>query len=333
MLSIITVLLMANGFVHAAGLVVNLVGDIMLGGRYETELSGNRYLYPFEKLAAELQAADITLANLEAPLTSRGEEFTNKKFRFRVRPEAAAGLKKAGITTVSLANNHIMDYGAVGLADTIAALEKAGIGHIGAGANLAEARKGLIYDIRGIKVALLGYSLTLPQEFWATAKAAGTAPLLEKFVKGDVAAARKQADVVIVAVHWGEEGKRSLREYQPRLGRMMIDAGADLVVGHHPHVLQGVEQYKRGIIFYSLGNFLFASKSRVADRSMLVQVRFDGDKRTAEFLPLNIRHSEVGFQPALLSGKGGERVIKELERFPPGRLRVKQVDGRYLVDF
>jgi len=305
----------------------------MLGGRWEQQVARNDYFHPFEKITAELKKSDITLVNLEAPLTSRGSEYTDKKYRFRIKPQAAAALKKAGITTVTLANNHSMDYGAEGLLDTLQQLDKSGIGYVGAGADLAAARKPVIYAVRGTRVAILGYSLTLPQEFWAGEKRAGTAPLLEKLVKADIAVARKQASIVIVTVHWGEEGTTRLREYQPRLGRMMIDSGADAVIGHHPHILQGVEVYRRGIIFYSLGNFAFAHKSKIADRTLLVRLRFDGNKRTAELVPVNILHREVGFQPTLLTGEKGDEVVERVKRLPPESVTIRKEGERWLVDF
>lgn len=317
----------------ASEVVIQAAGDVMLGGRWEQQVARNDYLHPFEKITAELKKSDITLVNLEAPLTNRGSEYTDKKYRFRIKPQAAVALKKAGITTVTLANNHSMDFGAEGLLDTLRQLSQAGIGHVGAGENLAAARRPLIYDIRGTKVAILGYSLTLPQEFWAGEKRAGTAPLLEKLVKADIAAARKQASIVIVTVHWGEEGTTRLREYQPRLGRMMIDSGADAVIGHHPHILQGVEVYRRGIIFYSLGNFAFAHKSKIADRTLLVRLRFDGDRRTAELVPVNILHKEVGFQPTLLSGKKSDELMARLQKLPPANLKIRKEGERWLVDF
>lgn len=317
----------------AGEVVIQAAGDVMLGGRWEHQVAQDGYFHPFQQIAPELQKGDITLVNLEAPLTSRGTEFTDKKYRFRVRPSAIAALKKAGITTVTLANNHSMDYGATGLLDTLQQLDKAGIGHVGAGENLVAARKPARYDIRGTKVAVLGYSLTLPLEFWAGDTRGGTAPLVEKMVKDDIAAARRQASIVIVTVHWGEEGKTQLREYQPRLARMMIDAGADAVIGHHPHILQGVETYKRGIICYSLGNFAFAHKSRIADRTLLVRLRFDGDKRTAELVPVNILHKEVGFQATPLSGKRADELVARVKKLPPARLAARKEGERWFVGF
>ena len=330
---LIIVLLALPLSAQAAGVVIQAAGDVMLGGRWEQQVARNGYFHAFERIAPELKKADITLVNLEAPLTSRGSEFVDKKYRFRVRPQAVAALKKAGITTVTLANNHSMDFGKEGLLDTLQQLKKAGIGHVGAGKHLAAARRPVFYDIRGTRVAILGYSLTLPSEFWASENRAGTAPLMEKLVKEDIAAARTQAAIVLVTVHWGEEGTTRLREYQPRLARLMIDSGADAVIGHHPHILQGIEHYKRGIIFYSLGNFAFASKSRIADRTLLVRLSFDGDKRTAELVPVNILHREVGFQPALLSGHKAAELIQRVRQLPPGTVTMRHEGARWLVDF
>lgn len=304
--------------VYANEVVLQFAGDVMLGGRWEAELSRDQYAYPFAEIAPMLRAADITLVNLEAPLTKGGTEFKGKKFRFRVSPVAAKALRSAGITTVTLANNHSMDFGAQGLRDTITTLSQTGIGHIGAGMTLAEARKALIYDIRGTKVAILGYSLTLPQEFWATQHQAGTAPLLEKLVQADIAAAQKQAEIIIVTVHWGEEGTTRLRPYQTRLAHMIIDAGADAVIGHHPHVLQGIETYKKGIIFYSLGNFVFGSKGRSGQNSLLVRLYFSHNRHEAELVPLSLSSPRHNFQPHILHGKPADALLSTVMQLPPG---------------
>ena len=317
----------------AAEVVIQAAGDVMLGGRWEKILARDSYFHAFERIASELKKADITLVNLEAPLTSRGKEYTEKKFRFRVNPAAVSALKKSGITAVTLANNHIMDFGDVGLSDTIRLLDEHGIEHLGAGENLAAARKALVKDIRGTKVGILGYSLVQPIEFWAGEKRPGTAPLLEKIVLEDIAKLKKQVSILIVTAHWGEEGKTRLRPYQPRLARMMIDAGADAVIGHHPHILQGVERYRRGIIFYSLGNFAFAHKSKIALRTMIVRLRFDGDRRRAEIVPVNIRHSEVGFQPTPLYGARADEVAGMVRRLPPASIDLRKEGELWGVDF
>lgn len=333
-ISLVLFLLVFARICIAQGGAVTIIGggDVMLGGPWESQVAQDSYRYPFKQVAPLLQNADLSFVNLEAPLTTRGSEFVGKTFRFRVNPKAAAALKQSGITTVTLANNHIMDFGTVGLADTLQSARQVGIDVVGAGMNRREARRIQFYTIKGTTVALLGYSLTLPQEFWATDSRAGTALLREAEVREDIALARKRASIVIVAVHWGAEGSTILREYQPRLARMMIDCGADVILGHHPHILQGMERYKQGIIFYSLGNFAFASKSRIATTTMLVRLRFEGKSRYAQLIPLNIDHRRVGFQPTPLSGAAADSVVRAVEQLPPATVRASR-DGGYTIPF
>src|SRR5262249_52440140 len=157
-----------------------------------------------------------------------------------------------------------------------------------------EARRMAIYTVKGAKVAFLGYSLTQPVEFFAGKSSPGTAPGWEQIYTVDIARARSQADYVIVSFHWGKEGSDTVHPNQRNAAHRAIEAGADAVIGHHPHVLQGVERYKGGIIFYSLGNFVFASKGKCADTSAIIRLQLDGKVREAEILPLDILHRRVG---------------------------------------
>lgn len=319
---------------HAEEIVINAVGDIMLAGRWAPYLKKSGYGLPFDGVRTELALADINLANLESPIATGGEEFTTKKFRFRAEPELAAALRMAGINLVTLANNHSMDFGGEALAETQRHLAAAGIAWIGAGENLDEARKMALYTIKGRKIAFLGYSLTQPTEFFAGLKRPGTAPGFEKLVKADVRSARKQADFVIVSFHWGTESGNAVQPYQRNAAHQAIDAGADVIIGHHPHVLQGVERYKSGIVFYSLGNFAFASKSRTADISAMVRLRLNDTQRTAEILPLDVLHRRVGFQPQLLHGEKGAAVIGRLNDLSePFDTEIENKNGRYTISF
>lgn len=329
---VILLLLTVPGTCFGEELLLQAVGDLMLGGRWEAQMARDGYRYPFARLAGELRKGDLTLANLEAPLTRRGEEYRDKRFRFRVDPAAAAALRWAGITTVTLANNHSMDFGMTGLRDTIACLDKAGIGWCGAGADLAEAGQVRFFALKGKTVALLAVSLTLPEQFWATQRSGGTMPLQERRLREAITAARRQADIVLVTVHWGEEGTARLRPCQPRLARMMIDSGADVVIGHHPHVVQGVERYGRGLIFYSLGNFVFATKSRLNGHGLMIRLRLNGKLRSAELLPIATAYRDVGFQPRLMYGAEAELALEQVRRISPG-LVLRRENGTYLVDF
>jgi len=318
----------------AEEIVINAVGDIMLAGRWTPALRSRGYDVPFLGVKAELGRGDINLANLESPIASCGTECLTKKFRFRAEPELAEALKRAGFSVVTLANNHIMDYGADALFETQNYLAKSGIAAVGAGENLAAARKPAIVSIKGKRVAILGYSLTQPIEFFAGKARAGTAPGYAKMVQADVTEARSRADFVIVSFHWGKEASGVVQGYQRAAAHNAIDAGADVIIGHHPHVLQGVERYKSGIIFYSLGNFTFASKSRTADLSAIVRLHLGNNRREAEILPLDVLYRRVGFQPRLLTGERGEETIRKINELSrPLRTEIHMKDGKYSVQF
>ena len=318
----------------AQEVVINAVGDIMLAGRWTPRLRQLGYDHPFSAVSSELARGDITLANLETPVARGGREFTDKKFRFRAEPEVIGALKRNRINMVTLANNHIMDFGPDALAETIRHLDASAIPHMGAGLNLAEARKPVITTVNGKRVAFLGYSLTQPIEFFAAKERPGTAPGYEKLITADISAAKQQADYVIVSIHWGTEGASAVQEYQRKTAHQAIEAGADVIIGHHPHVLRGIERYRSGIIFYSLGNFTFASKSATADSSAIVRIRLDDRHREAEILPLDILHRRVGFQPQPLHGQRAAGVITHLNKLSePLGTRIEARGDHYTVPF
>ncbi|MEK7797175.1 MAG: CapA family protein [Pseudomonadota bacterium] len=298
-----------------AELRIAAVGDIMLGGTGTPEFERFGYDYPFEKTRALLKQSHIVFGNLEGPLTHADHAPVAKKYLYRSPPEKVApALLNAGFNVVSLANNHAMDQGVEGLKHTLDALDLVGIKHTGAGMNLAEARKPAILESHGARVAFLAYTLTFPEEFWATVERPGSPFGHEAHVRADIAAAKQQADIVLVSFHWGQEGKTELRDYQRSLGRAAIDAGAAAVIGHHPHVLQGVERYKNGVIFYSLGNFAFGTYGPEAFRSAIATLTFR-DKKLSEVQlhPLNVRNAEVVFQALPLAGKEADKVVVELQ--------------------
>lgn len=318
----------------AEEIIVNAVGDIMLAGRWTSSLRKKGYDFPFDGMRAELAQGDINLANLESPLARGGSEFTGKKFRFRGEPRVAQAIRTAGFNLVTLANNHSMDFGGQALAETMLSLKGAGIAWIGAGENLDEARKMALYTIKGKKIAFLGYSLTQPLEFFAGSQRPGTTPGWEKLYLQDIARARTEADYVVVSFHWGKEGSGTTQEYQRIAAHKAIDAGADAVIGHHPHVLQGVERYKNGIIFYSLGNFAFASSSRTAEYAALVRLRLNGVSRQAEIIPLDVLCSRVHFQPRVLTGRRAEAVIENLNKLSkPLKTEIQNNDGHFNISF
>lgn len=310
------------------------VGDIMLSGSATPHMTPG-YSYAFEATRHWLRDADIAIGNLETTLTTADNDWIDKQFRFRDSPALAPALQAAGFDLVSLANNHSMDYGPAGLFDTLAALTSAGVRAHGAGENLAAARKPAVIGLdNGVTVAFLAYSNTFPREFWATPERPGTAFGRREHVEQDVRRAAVQADFVVVSFHWGREKARQLREYQPMLAHAAIDAGATLVLGHHPHILQGIERYNDGLVFYSLGNFAFGSFSPHAITSVLAKLSLCRGQRVAfELVPLNVNNFEVYFQPRPLSGEPAVTVLEELRALSrPLGVALKLEGGRILED-
>lgn len=315
-------------------IVISAVGDIMLDGTARPVMAERGYDYPFAKMLPYFSGAQIIFGNVEGPLTNRGTPEQDKTFVFRSPPgKVSAALKAAGFNVVSLANNHTLDYGADGLLQTIETLDATGIQHTGAGANLAAARQPALILVNGLKVAVLSYSMTLPENFFAGPDKAGTAFGHEAHVRADVMAAREQAGIVLVSFHWGQEGKTTLRDYQTRLGHIAIDAGASAVIGHHPHILQGIEQYKDGLILYSLGNFTFGSYSMRSARSAVAQLRFRNARlHSVRLFPINVNNFEVQFQPLPLTGAAADAVIDELRTLSAElNTRVHNENGTGLV--
>lgn len=241
------------------------VGDINFdrSPAYIIQTTGD-LAYPLSRVSHIFEAADYTVGNLESALGDIGEPQA-KRYPFRSPPEAAEALAIGGVDLVSLANNHGMDYGPEALLQGIDLLHTAGVATVGAGANDAAAHAPHVAEIGGLRVAFLGY-VHVPVEavthfdtagWTATADAPGLAWADPERVRADVAAIRPEVDLVVVILHSGYEYIEEPSEPQVAAARAAVDAGADLVVGHHAHILQGIHRYNDGVIAYGLGNFLF----------------------------------------------------------------------------
>ncbi len=318
---------------RGAEIVLNAVGDIMLAGSGTSVYTRLGYDYPFAATRNHLKKGDIAIGNLEAPITSRGVEFRDKRFRFRAAPAAATALQEAGFSVLTLANNHLLDYGSVGLQDTTDLLDRCGILHAGAGKDLGAARRAVTITIKGKRLAFLAYSLTFPEEFFATGSRPGTAPGYPSFFAEDIAKARQTADYVIVSFHWGTERAEHPHSRQVAAAHQAIDAGADVVLGHHPHVLQGIERYKGGVILYSLGNFAFGSLSPSSRQSVIARITLGEGVRNVEFIPLNVLNRTVRFQPRVMEAERGDEVIAHLNRISAHLGATIVTDGgHYILD-
>ena len=255
-------------------LTVLFAGDIMLDdGPGRTIAAGGDPLAPFDAI---LRAADYRIGNLECPVAAGGAALERKLITFRAQPAVLSRLK-GRFDAVSVANNHSGDYGQVAFVETLSHLQQAGIDYFGGGSNLAEAHRPLWVERKGLKVALLAYNEFKPRSFEAGASGPGVAWSEDSFVVADIKAARKAgADIVIPFMHWGWEYEPRQDARQQALAQKMIDAGADAVIGGHPHVTQGASLYRGRPIIWSLGNFVFDGfESAEPKKGWIARLRLD----------------------------------------------------------
>lgn len=251
---------------------------LLAGGDVLLDLTEPEGVDPFTKVEPSLSSADVAIVNLEMAITERGEPY-DKEFVFRAPGSAALTLAGAGIDVVSLANNHILDFGSVGLEDTISVLDEVGILRPGAGANNAEAYapRVLVLD-NEIRVAFVSASAIIPGGFSAGAERPGIADAKWAIprVLAAVRAAASGNDVVVVSIHWGVERATCPSQDQRGLAQQLIEAGANLILGHHPHVLQPIETFDRTVIAYSLGNFAWHPRYGITGDTGVLEIFFDG---------------------------------------------------------
>jgi poly-gamma-glutamate synthesis protein (capsule biosynthesis protein) len=282
----------ASAVMASAKTTLNLiaVGDIMLGRGVLNQMKArNDFLFPYRAIKPELDTGDLRIGNLECMVTDLVPPPSDPStFTFVCPTKGFDGLKYAGFDVLTLANNHSNGEGQVVFNDMRANLTKHGFGHGGGGANLAEATAPIIASAKGMRLAFLSYDNILPQGPWATANSWGLAPINVDTLPADIAAARKQADLVIPYFHWGIEYTNDPTNYQQNVARAAIDAGADMVLGNHPHWTQGIERYKGKLIIYSMGNFVFDQDwSEPTLEAMLLHLYWrNGTLASVRFVPI-----------------------------------------------
>ncbi len=296
-----------------APVTLYFTGDVTFANHFESYV-GQRYNYAFAKIPW-FADADISMVNLENPLTDRGKP-VEKAFTFRAKPAYVKVLQNAGIDIVTIANNHIYDYDSTGVYDTMRYLQAAGIYYVGAGRNLDEARHPVIFYVKGLRIGIWGYyglgrhSDSHP----AMADSAGTALRSLKLIREDMDRYRDKVDVKIINFHWGLEKQHYPQKSQVIFAHRVIDAGADVIIGHHPHVLQGVEKYHKKYIFYSLGNFIFGGNSRTREKTAILKLDVcldDSLQITPRLIPMQVDH----WQPYRLQGFGAKSVLDSLKKY------------------
>jgi len=278
------------------------VGDIMLNRGIKSVVEtygGGNFEFPFFKIADYLKTADILFGNLEGPISDKGKN-VGSIYSFRAIPEVLKGLKFAGFDILSVANNHIFDYGREAMEDTLIRLKEAQIEYIGAGFSGKEALSPKIIEKKGTKIVFLAFT-NLGEKSWeAKENSSGIAWLNKENLEHSIKKAKKEADIVIVSMHYGQEYQLQPTKEQKDFSRLAIDLGADLVIGHHSHVVQPIEQYKQGYIAYSLGNFVFDQNfSKETMEGLLLEVLIKSGK-IEKITPRDIKINNF-FQPELIN--------------------------------
>ncbi len=248
-------------------------GDVTLGDGVATAIRRYGPRWPWRSVAPVLRAADVAVVNLETCVSRRGRPWPGKEFTFRGRPRwLRTAANFAGIDVGSLANNHSLDYGRRAFADTLATAKRHGIRTIGGGTNLARARRPAILRRGGLRLAFLGFSDVRPPGFDAGRRRSGATPAFARYVRADVRSASRDADIVVVYFHRGIKLDRTPSARQRALARVALRAGATVVLGAHPHVLQPRDRRGRRFVAWSLGNFVFAWNSPGTNRTGILRL-------------------------------------------------------------
>ena len=284
--------------------MVLAVGDVMLdrGVEYMAEIYGGDWNFIFEKIANNLEGADILFGNLEGPVSDKGYNVGSEN-SFRFNPSSIAALNFAGFTVFSLANNHMLDYTALAFLDTMERLKNAGILYAGAGKDRDEAFSLKIKEIKGTKIGFLAYTNLGPKAWQAETERPGMAWIDEAGIKNiedyiKEIKEKKLADILFVSLHSGIEYSKNPSVFQEAFSHRAIDAGADVFLGHHPHIVQPLEEYGGGWIAYSLGNFVFDQGfSSETMEGMMLEIKIK-DKKIIEVTPRAIKMNSF-FQPYL----------------------------------
>ncbi|MGL5314322.1 MAG: CapA family protein [Peptostreptococcaceae bacterium] len=301
-------------YLEKKSITISFAGDVTLGnykgspyeGTFDNEFNnrGGDFDYFFENVRDIFSEDDLTVVNLEGPLTTASNAKV-KKFAFKGDPSYVNILKSGDIEAVTLANNHAEDYFEQGIEDTKSILNQNDISYFGLG-------EKCVIDTNGIKVGLLGYN-GWPENYTEEKLAS---------MKQDIENIKKEADMVAVYFHWGVERDYKPNEVQKNFAYNAIDYGADLVVGSHPHVVQGIEKYNDKYIVYSLGNFCFGGNKNPGDKdSMIYQQTFDFENNKLvsigepNIIPCSISstNSRNDYKPTVLEGSEQERVFDKIK--------------------
>jgi len=275
--------------------------------------AGERKMFPFKGIGPLVKEADLAFANLECPLSNNGRILG----MFRADPVFAEGLKEAGFRIVSVANNHVFDAGEEGFEETLKHLDRMSIRYAGGGHNLAEARQPVVVEIKGCRIGFLAYSQFSDNGFaydLASEDGAGILPFSMPVILEDIQNSRSAADVLVISLHWLSANTPFIHNKARDCAYKMIHAGADMIVGHHPHVYKAVEIYNGKPIFYSLGNLIFGHFQKHWGHNLTAKVMVHEKRiKEIELIPISGVGDQL-FQPTPLIGKEAEKVLDHLAK-------------------
>ena len=292
------------------------VGDVMLGWEVGRKIVNKGPDAPWKGAAEFFGQADVVVANLECVISRLGEPWPTKLIHLRTPLAAAQSLAAGGVDLVSVANNHALDFGAEAFTDELARLDAVGVAYAGGGADAQEAHRAQIVEQNGLRIAFLGYVLPFSsktsfhtRDWEAGPNTAGLAIGTPASVGADVVAAKQNADLVVVMVHGGLEYRSRPTDKQRNFAAAALDAGASLVLGHHPHVLQGYLRREGQLVAFSLGNFVFARFDGKSNDSAILDMTLDASGvASLSWIPVLIQ----GGTPRPASGADAQRILARL---------------------
>jgi len=277
-------------------ITIAAVGDINYARGVANHIDTTSFDRPISEVAEILKIADITTGNLESPISDIGSPM-DKKYVFRAKPQSITALENAGFDILNIANNHAFDYGLSAFVDCLERFEKTNMQIVGGGRNLKDSLVPKYMKVNGIRVAFLAFNDTRTN-FIGKDKPA-CAPAHEPYIFDAIASAKELCDILIVHLHWGEEYSLLPNERQISLGHAMIDSGATVIIGHHPHSWQAVEFYKNGLIAYSLGNFVFDQKDLMNNLSAILLLEFQSSAlKEVRLIPIELITAPKEARPA-----------------------------------
>jgi poly-gamma-glutamate capsule biosynthesis protein CapA/YwtB (metallophosphatase superfamily) len=258
-------------------------GDLFISESKTSKLSKLPEVDPSIKKA--LKSCSTNIVNFEGVVTSHTEPLDiSKRFLMKSSPKIFAWMKSHNIYYAGLANNHTMDYGWIGANSMLSLFNKHEIGYAGLGKTIKEASAPMVIKTGGQKVCVFSFSRTFPTIFWATETRPGSARLTSAATVEQIKGHRASCDTIIASFHWGAEGAPKPKQYQRDLAKRSLRAGADLIIGHHPHTLQGLESFASKAVIYSLGNFIFTSYGRqVSTQGAALQIELKAEKGIKSF--------------------------------------------------